>query len=438
MRRYLDDWLVQSSSRESLLHDLRVVLDLCLELGIVVNPEKSHLEPSQVLQYLGVVIDTRSFRASPSPDRVVSLQSTAGEFLSCADPPASTWLLLLGMLSSLSHLVPGGCLPVRSLQLCLHRSWDRGDQSVRIPWSPDCLRDLRWWLHLPRLLFGVSLLQVSPDLDFWSDASDVGWGAHLGSLTASGLWNLDQSALSINARELLAIREGLFHFQSSLVGRNVSVFCDNSTAVSYLRKERGTRSPFLNSRTQGILRWAESLSIRLLPQFIPGSLNVLADSLSRPHQLPHTEWSLHPEVFQSLSRLWPVQIDLFATSANRQCSVYFSPFRDLMAAGTDAFLQSWDCLQAYAFPPWSVIPRVLAKLQMSQETELTLVALYWPQRAWFPDLHLSLAPPVALPLRQDLLRLHRSHCLYQGFHRLRLHAWRLSGTSGELQDSYPL
>ena len=54
------------------------------------------------------------------------------------------------------------------------------------------------------------------------------------------------------------------------------------------------------------------------------------------------------------------------------------------------------------------------------------MAPYWPQRAWFPDLlHLSLAPPVALPLRQDLLRLPLSHCLYQGLHSLRLHAWRL-------------
>ena len=125
----------------------------------------------------------------------------------------------------------------------------------------------------------------------------------------------------------------------------------------------GTRSPFLNSLVQGILRWTESLSIRLLPQFIPGSLNVLADSLSRPHQLPHTEWSLHSEVFRSISRMWPFQIDLFATSANHQCSVFFSPFRDPLAAGTDAFLQRWDGLQAYAFPPWSVIPRVIAKLR---------------------------------------------------------------------------
>ena len=86
MKRYLDDWLVQSSSRERLLCDLRVVLDLCHDLGIVVNPKKLHLEPSQVVQYLRVVIDARSFRASPSPDHVARLQSTAGEFLSSADP----------------------------------------------------------------------------------------------------------------------------------------------------------------------------------------------------------------------------------------------------------------------------------------------------------------------------------------------------------------
>ena len=120
--------------------------------------------------------------ASPSPDRVARLRSTAGEFLSSADPPASIWLSLLGMLSSLSHLVPGGRLRMRSLQLCLHQSWDGVDQSIRIPWSQDCLRDLRWWLHLPRLSQGVSLSQVSPDLYFCSDTLDVGWGGHLAPL----------------------------------------------------------------------------------------------------------------------------------------------------------------------------------------------------------------------------------------------------------------
>ena len=75
----------------------------------------------------GVVIDSTSFRASPSEERISRLQSTAAEFQSCASPPASFWLSLLGVLSSLAHLVPGGRLRMRSLQLCLHRSWDRQD-----------------------------------------------------------------------------------------------------------------------------------------------------------------------------------------------------------------------------------------------------------------------------------------------------------------------
>ena len=357
MRRYLDDWLVQSSSRDSLVRDLRTVLGLCHELGIVVNPQKSNLVPSQIVQYLGVVIDSISFRASPSQDRISRLRSTADAFRSSASPPASLWLSLLGVLSSLAHLVPGGRLRMRSLQLCLHRSWDRLDLQAPVLVSWVCLQDLQWWLHLPRLSSGVSLSQVSPDLHFWSDASDVGWGAHLERQVASGLWDSGQAALSINARELLAVHLGLRQFQSSLRGMTVAVFCDNTTAVAYLRKEGGTRSPLLNSLAQEILRWTESLSIRLAPQFLPGSQNVLADALSRPHQLPHSEWSLHRDVFQSLRRLWPVQIDLFATSDNHRCSIYFPPLHDPESAGTDAFLQSWDGLQAYAFPPVSPHPQ---------------------------------------------------------------------------------
>ena len=346
MRRYLDDWLVQSSSQASLLRDLQTVLQLCHELGIVVNPQKSNLVPSQVVQYLGVVIDAKTFRASPSQERISKLLSTAEEFQSSASPPASLWLSLLVVLSLLAHLVPGGRLRMRSLQICLHRAWDRQDLKAPVSASVECLRDLQWWLHLPRLSLGVSLCQVSPDLHFWSDASDVGWGAHLDHQIASGLWDSQQATLSINARELLAVKLGLLQFQSSLRGRTVAVFCDNTTAVAYLRKEGGTRSPFLNTLAQAILRWSESLSIRLAPQFLPGSNNVLADALSRPHQLPHSEWSLNITVYRSLCRLWPVQIDLFATSANHRCSIYFSPFRDPLSAGTDAFLQSWDGLQA--------------------------------------------------------------------------------------------
>ena len=50
---------------------------------IVIHPRYSNLVPSQVVQYLWVVIDSTSFRASPSVARISRLQSTAAVFLSC-------------------------------------------------------------------------------------------------------------------------------------------------------------------------------------------------------------------------------------------------------------------------------------------------------------------------------------------------------------------
>ena len=221
-------------------------------------------------------------------------------------------------------------------------------------------------------------------------------------------------------------------------GRNVSVFCDNTTAVAYLRKEGGTRSPFLNSLTQGILRWAESLSIRLVPQFIPGSLNVLAESLSRPHQLPHTEWSLHPEDFRSISRLWPVQIDLFATSENHHLF--------------DLFLPSgirWLRAETRSFNVGTVFSlRVSSMVRHSscagEAPDFSGDGAHLDSSVLASASLVSRPPsPVAGPSgcssrRPDLLRLTRSYSLYLGLHRLRLHAWKLSGASRELQDSHPL
>ena len=188
-------------------------------IGDCHHPQKSTLIPSQVVQYLGVVIDSTSFRASPSVERISRLHSTAAEFQSCASPTASLWLSLLGGLSSLAHLVPGGRLRLRSLQLCLHRSWNRQVLEAPVLVSMECLHDLQWWLHLLR----VSLRQVSPDLHFWSDASDVGWGAHLGCQVASGLWATQQAALSINAGNCSLFSWGFSSFgQLSKVARWLS------------------------------------------------------------------------------------------------------------------------------------------------------------------------------------------------------------------------
>ena len=351
MLRYLDDWLILASSKIACLQSRDRLLAVCTELGIQVNLTKSSLVPSQSIVYLGMEIQSLPFIARPTPARANNLIRLIEEFLSTPSPPACLWRRLLGHLSSLILLVSGGMIRMRLLQLCLKGQWDFLDDQFQVSWSPLCREDLLWWSKQVQLREGVSLSLPALDISFFSDASDVGWGALVGEHHASGLWLPHQKALSINMRELLAVQLGLQAFEHLIVGMSVALFCDNTTTVAYLRREGGTFSSTLNSTAREVLLWAESRRIRLLPQFIMGSSNVTADALSCPNQVIGSEWTLHQEVVDQLVHRWPAMIDLFATSLTARLPVYFSPASDPRAAGTDALLQPWDDLQAYAFPP---------------------------------------------------------------------------------------
>ena len=219
-------------------------------------------------------------------------------------------------------------------------------------------------------------------------------------------------------------------FLPSLQGQMVALYTDNTTALAYLKKQGGTRSQTLSLVAQAVLHLCEVHHIQLLPQFFLGKLNVLADSLSRRPQVLGSEWTLFSVAFHQLPRRWPATIDLFATSLNHRLPVYFSPMVDPQSAGMDAMLQSWDGLQAYAFPPFGLIPRVLAKVRQSRGLELTLVAPFWTQHPWFPDLLVEI--PFFLPRRRDLLgQLH----FHQNLPVLQLTAFRLSSDPLVILDS---
>ena len=436
MLRYLDDWLILAESRTTCLRARDRLLQVCEELGLQVNFRKSSLVPSQDMTYLGMRILSVRFVAKPTETRVVNLLNIIEEFLSSLDPPAALWRRLLGHLSSLTLLVKGGMLRMRSLQIHLRSRWDFRDESLRIAWDPLCQEDLLWWSWAIQQREGVDLSLPVPDLSFYLDASDVGWGAILGEHQVSGVWTPSQRELSINLREMMAVQKGLLEFSSLLRGKTIALFCDNVTTVAYLRRSGGTRSQVLFLKAREILLWVESMKITLLPQFIQGGLNTRADLLSRPNLVIGSEWTLHQEVVQNLLHQWPAIIDLFANSLTARLPVFFAPAWEPKAAGVDAFLQPWDNLQAYAFPPIAIIKRVLLKLRASHQCDLTLIAPFWPQREWFPDLLELLSDiPIELPKRRDLLRQPHFHRSHENLLMLRLTAWRLSSDSPVRQAS---
>ena len=253
----------------------------------------------------------------------------------------------------------------------LHRSWDRLYDSSLVSWSDDCLQDL-WWMDPDRLLRGVSLSQLSPDFDLWSEASDVSWGAHLGLEVVSGLWSREEPSLSIDAREWLAVERGLLHYRSSASHSTVTVFAGNSTTVAFLCNA-GTLDLQPSLSLPSIIAYLPMVST---PPCSPGSpvhhgKSQCSGRLSlSPGPDPrvrvdssHRSLSEAPQSMAAHGRpVWYLR---------KLSLLHFSPFRVPQAMGTDALLQSWDHLQAYAFPPWARISQVCHKLRLSFGAVLT-------------------------------------------------------------------
>ena len=158
--RYLDDWLVLGSSFQEVLWPRDFLLWLCHEHGIRVNPSKSSLDPTQTLDYLGMSLQTRPLRVFPTQKRVLKLSSLLQEFVSCQQQPLELWRQLLGVMSSLSAIVPGSRLLMRALQLRLNTASRHLPAFASVSWDDSCLEDLRWWSVESHLTVGFWVFQL--------------------------------------------------------------------------------------------------------------------------------------------------------------------------------------------------------------------------------------------------------------------------------------
>ena len=82
IHQYLDDWLVRADSYATCHLHTQMLVEMCLELGWLVNTEKSELEPKQVFNFVGYQFDLRSGRVRPTPDRWESPRENSSSLVS--------------------------------------------------------------------------------------------------------------------------------------------------------------------------------------------------------------------------------------------------------------------------------------------------------------------------------------------------------------------
>lgn len=407
---YLDDILLAAPTFEECHRNTLFVIDLLESLGFRINREKSELIPSHRIPFLGFVVDSVQMSITLPMEKILSIQSMA---ILLKDSLQTVSLRMLskfiGMCSATRPAVYQAPAHYRHLQflknLVLRNSLnpiEAYDKEVFL--NEKSREDLVWWES--RLQFHCSqpINFPPPSKVITSDSSDYGWGIWSDGEHSQGLWSWEEIKWHINLKELMAGFIGLKLFtrcQPCLT--HIRLQMDNTTSVHYVNKIGGTISFELCMLALGMWEWSEARNIHLSAVYLPGQLNLIADTLSRLINLD-SEWMLNPSIFRQVCSTYSVpKIDLFATRVNNQVPNFVSWFPDPEAMSTNAFTVPWSGHLNYAFPPFSQIMKCLKKIQ-TDKAKVLLVAPVWRSRPWFPVLLSMLYDrPLLLPNVSDLL-----------------------------------
>ena len=366
--------------------------------GLYSQPQEVRPHTSQRFDFLGYHFLLDLALVKPTQDRWTKLQEMFHHLSMKSVISARTLMSTIGLLASTEKTVKLGRMHMRPFQWHLKTHWKYPmPLDTPIPWNQKMIRHGEWWLDPQNVLQGEFLHSREHEKLIFTDASNAGWGAHLGQNSTGGVSSVTEKHLHINLLELKAVLLALRFFQTDCRNNQVLIASDNTSVVAYINKQGGTRSAELCALMWRILTWCHQNNVTLRARHVPGSLNVIVDGLSRRNQIQPTEWSLSPQIFKQISKLWKSpQVDLFATSLNKKLPTYVSPIPDPQAWAVDALNIQWENLVAYAFPPTALLPKVVQKLQ-SQTCRMILIAPGWPTKPWWDLVELSLDIPRQLP-----------------------------------------
>lgn len=181
------------------------------------------------------------------------------------------------------------------------------------------------------------------------------------------------------ARTLESFNQG-----GQLANQNILLCADNQ-AATYIINKGGSADPGLHEQSLRLFWYLWRQNIQLKAEWIPRSLNELADALSKLED--GDDWMLNPQVFRQLDQQWgPCSVDLFASHTNHQVPKYFSRLYTPDTSGVNAFAQDWGKWGiAWCNPPFKLIGQVLRHAKECK-AQLILITPLWPSAIWWHEL----------------------------------------------------
>ena len=149
----------------------------------------------------------------------------------------------------------------------------------RIRITREAQADIDWWLDFLPQWSGSSLMlqpewTLSIDMELYSDASNLGYGAYWSGKWFLSGWTPDQDPLPIAWKELYAIVVARNAWGPQWSGKRILFHCDNQTIVQTW--ERGSsKSPDIVALVRALYRVAAEHNFHVLVSHISGASNTI-------------------------------------------------------------------------------------------------------------------------------------------------------------------
>lgn len=297
LRAYVDDFTGASLARQA-RRDLPIARALLAVFGWLESEAKARL-PAPVHPILGVLIDAQSLTASVTPQRQAKLVSVILSWLSGAvSPSRSACRKLAGHLQFVSAVLPAARCFITPLYDVIYSEGGFSSSSV----LASCGDSLRWFLWVLQHFNGsVSLIPPAPSMFTIRSASDasgfgVGGWCFESAQYFSHRWSSAQSRRSTTAIwEAVGVVLCLLAWGHMASGSFMLILTDSAACAAVFSREHA-RDPklrvLLSLFSIAQLHWR----VRVVVQHLSGSINTVADSLSRTLLPPQSHSYLQPLV----------------------------------------------------------------------------------------------------------------------------------------------
>ena len=286
----IDDLATAGPTREARQKNLDAAVSLFNRLGLKLQPSKL-VAPSQLMEFLGVIIDTIRRRLSLAPAKLEAYDINLGHILE-ADELGELMVRMLesqlGKLGWVCEVLVAGRARLSRIRACIPGGGHyRPSPHKKVSLSPEAKEDLIWWREQLRLSAAqprfVPFWTDKPPVfcNIFSDASgEIGFGLVVGDQVFQGLWQKEVVGQSSCFKELVPVLLAIELLPKEANGHIVVVNTDNLSNV-YAINKGSCKSPDLYEILFTITELAAERQLYLIANWIPREKIEFCDGISR-------------------------------------------------------------------------------------------------------------------------------------------------------------